>query len=535
MNRSATLSLQQLTIGLADRDLLREVTLQLKPAAITVIVGGSGAGKSVFLRTLAGLVPADDAAIRWTGKILIGQSDPSDDSFQPLPQARVGIVFQNFALLDQWSPRDNVQLAIDHRSNLSALPSQSAEAWLEELRVPTGTAVSVLSGGQKQRLAIARTLAADPDIIFYDEPTSGLDAASGRQVAELIRHTQTTHQRTSIVVTHDYETLLPIADDVLLLDPAAQTLQRIDRDQWSTVAQRIQPVKRSVLSADRDRPSSLLGRLLTPIDRLVTATGAGVLRAMGRRATGGQSASIRTQSQPRPAQSRWMWRFFIDYLKLVGGLSAMLYLTVAGLIVGFTATYFTFEFLPYRIYTKPLLLEDLLSSIGFALYRILVPILATILIAARCGAAITADVGVKRYGAQIDALQTLAIRPRRYLLLPIWLACLIATPLLTALAFQVARLISSVSFQFLHPELGPHFWYQHFHARIASDWFFSGDRLWVLAKTLLCGSGVALISYWQGNRPKQSASDVSHAITSTVLWGTLYVLLVHFLVALAEF
>ena len=64
-------------------------------------------------------------------------------------------------------------------------------------------------------LAIARTLAADPDIVLYDEPTSGLDAASGRKVADLIRTTHEAHQRTSIVVTHDYETLIPIADEVL--------------------------------------------------------------------------------------------------------------------------------------------------------------------------------------------------------------------------------------------------------------------------------------------------------------------------------
>ena len=92
------------------------------------------------------------------------------------------------------------------------------------------------------------------------------------------------------------------------------------------------------------------------------------------------------------------------------------------LIVGFTGTYFTFRFLPFRLYTQPLLIDELLASIGFALYRILVPVLATILIAARCGAAIAADVGVKQYGGQIDAMQTLGVKPRLYLLIPIVLA-----------------------------------------------------------------------------------------------------------------
>lgn len=583
MNQPATLALDRLTISLSDRPLINDVSLRLLPGGITVIVGGSGAGKSVFLRTLAGLVPPHDPAIHWDGKIRIGQVSADSTAFQPLPAARVGIVFQNFALLDQWSPGENVQLAIDHRSHRdnsnhedgpsSHRDTQSAAAWLDELRVPSDTPVSVLSGGQKQRLAIARTLAANPDIIFYDEPTSGLDSASGRQVAQLIRHTQQAHRRTSVVVTHDYHTLLPIADDVLLLDAATQTLRRIDRSHWTEVADQIVPVQPSQSSPPHPQPtaprqpnvgppqtrpatwarwttwaagaiSTALLVILAPlargaaaIDRVMVATGAATLALVGRRADHSPRRSAiadRTQTQPGPLRARWLLRFFLDYLRLIGGLSAMLYLTVAGLIVGFTATYFTFEFLPYRVYSKPLLLEDLLASIGFALYRILVPVLATILVAARCGAAITADVGVKRYGAQIDALRTLGIRPHLYLLLPIGLACLIATPLLTALAFHVSRLISAVCFEFLHPELGPYFWQQHFHGRISGGWLASGGG-WVLLKTLLCGGGIALISYLQGNRRKQSASDVSQAITSTVLWSTLYVLVVHFLVALQEF
>jgi len=230
----------------------------------------------------------------------------------------------------------------------------------------------------------------------------------------------------------------------------------------------------------------------------------------------------------------WISRFFGSFLRLVGGPSAMVYLAVAGMIVGFTATYFTFEFLPYRIYSKPLLIEDLLAAIGFALYRILVPVLATILIAARCGAAVAADVGVKRYGSQIEALKTLGIRPAVYLMVPILFAFLLATPLLTALAFQVARVVSLVCFNSMHPELGPYFWHQHFHSRLISAADGSG-WLWVMAKTLICGAGIALISYYQGSRYKGSTSDVSDSITATVLWATLFVLTVHFAVALIEF
>lgn len=530
------LTLDRLSVSVDGRELLRDVSLEIAPGKITVIVGGSGAGKSVLLRILAGLVERDAGAIGWTGEVRVGPREPSS-----APQAaRVGVVFQNFALLDQWSPLGNVQLAIDHRSDRRRPPEQTAPQWLQELRVPAATPVAVLSGGQKQRLAIARTLAAAPAVVLYDEPTSGLDAASGRQVAELIRRTQQTHRRTSVVVTHDYQTLLGIADDVLLLDAAAKTLVRLPRDQWERIPERMQPVQPA--AAAPEEPVTGFSRWLTWFPVAASRLGSAI------EATGAAVVSTLRPGGPASSRARWKWigRFWLHYLRLVGGFSALVYLAIAGMIVGFTATYFTFKFLPYRVYTQPLLLEDLLASIGFALYRILVPVLATILVAARCGAAVAADIGVKRYGSQIEALQTLGISPVRYLQLPIFVAFLVATPLLSGLAFQVARGVSLICFSSMHPELGPYFWQQHFHRQLLAEGF-SGGRywlaggwtdpswLWVLTKTLLCGAGVALISYYQGTRPKGSASDVSDAITATVLWATLFVLVVHFVVALYEF
>jgi ABC-type transporter Mla maintaining outer membrane lipid asymmetry ATPase subunit MlaF/ABC-type transporter Mla maintaining outer membrane lipid asymmetry permease subunit MlaE len=541
-----TVSLESLSVDVAGRNLLSNVSLQLLAGRITVIVGGSGAGKSVLLRILGGLVDAGDKAIQYSGRISIGQ--PQDDQRVSLSEAqpRVGIVFQNFALFDQWSPTGNVQFAIDHRSNRHLPPEQSATAWIEELRVPKTTAVSVLSGGQKQRLAIARTLAAAPAIVLYDEPTSGLDSASGRQVAELIRRTQQVHRRTSVIVTHDYPTLLPIADDILLLDWVTRSLIRLPREQWDTLAQRLQPVRQpqgDLAAQEPTTPPPSAATILEnfwkvgrgwgqALDEHLIRTGSailGILRQHGR-----HEENRRSFYHPGTIRPYWISRFFASFFRLVCGPSAIVYLSVAGLIIGFTATYFTFEFLPYRIYSKPLLVEDLLAAIGFALYRILVPVLVTILIAARCGAAVAADVGVKQYGSQIEALKTLGVRPAVYLLLPIVLAFLLATPLLNAVAFQVAKAVSLICFSAMHPELGPHFWHQHFHARLTQPGSESGFS-WVMLKTVTCGTGIALISYYQGSRYKGSAGDVSDSITATVLWATLFVLIVHFTIALVEF
>lgn len=505
--------------------LLDQVTLEIPAGKITVIVGASGAGKSVLLRTLAGLIPSEGAVLNWTGTIELGERGSEERELTH----RVGIVFQQFALFDELSPLANVQFGIDHRCDRNQGPSQTAAAWLNELGVPHKTRVAGLSGGQKQRLAIARTLAADPSIVLYDEPTSGLDAASGAKVSALIRQTHEAHRRTSIIVTHDYETLIPIADEVLLLDSDAKRLDRIDPAEWAQIPQRMKPLPRERAAGE---PATIWQAAANACSRFLEATGSAVV------------ALVRLPRDAFPwfPRGKWGFRFFAHYFRLVGGPSAWIYLFLAGMIIGFTSTYFTFRFLPFRLYTQPLLIDEMLATIGFALYRVLVPILATILIAARCGAAITADVGVKQYGGQVDAMKTLGVKPESYLLVPIIMAFVVATPLLEWCAFTAARMISLTTFNATHPNIGPYFWEQHFFRNLLSGdvTSFGGFKLyngwdWGLLKNLLCGVGTAVIGYHRGLQPKNSASDVSAAITSTVLWTTLYVLVVHFLVALFEY
>ncbi|MEM9644120.1 MAG: ABC transporter permease, partial [Planctomycetota bacterium] len=558
-----------LTVSVDERDLLRSTNVSMPAGRITVLVGGSGAGKSVLLRVMAGLLPRKGETIRWLGDVSLVGPHPPDAT------PRVGIVFQQFALFDELSPLGNVQFALDHRAsfrdqepdhdNETAPESndqesldrrehqqQSAQQWLDELGVPANVPVAGLSGGQKQRLAIARTLAADPDVVFYDEPTSGLDAASGRKVAELIRKTQTLHRRTSVVVTHDYETLIPIADEVIFLDAVSKQLVSVPKNQWDTIATRMQMVSTddsadmnsrsqttgvpttgaSTTGASKhDGPSMTLRKWMAPLDAFLVGTGRAVHALL----------CLPFDARPSFPSLRWAIRFWLHYLRLVGGPSAWLYLSLAGLIAGFTTTFFTFRFLPFRLYTQPLLIDELLASVGFALYRILVPVLATILIAARCGAAVAADVGVKQYGGQVDAMKTLGVRAPAYLLIPILLAFLVATPALEWLAFTAARSVSLLTFHSSHQSIPTHFWHQNFFRNLTPDensvagvWLCRG-WYWVWAKNALCGVGTAVISYHQGLRPKHSAGDVSAAITSTVLWTTLFVLVVHFVIALFEF
>lgn len=497
--------------------LLEDVDAEFQAGGITLVIGPSGVGKTVFLRSIAAV--GEDAEIHTEGRITIGS--------RPVKAGSVGVVFQDFALFDELSPRSNIDFALAH-SRRTSTERRTSDQWMRELDIPRDTRTRNLSGGQRQRLAIARALASQPLALLYDEPTSGLDPKTADQVAELIRQTADQHHQTTIIVTHDYRALVPIADAILILDPAAKNLVPIEREAWD----RLDEILESVSTYVRERATSntLVARARRKavgfVERFFVGTTTAVMEV----------ALLLFSLLPAWRSIRWGPYYLSHYLRLVAGPSAWLYLGVAGIILGFVTTYFTFRFLPYASYTEPLLIDNLLGAMGFALYRILVPILATVLIAARCGAAVASDVGGKRYGRQLEAFQSLRVHPRRYLLTGILHAFLIGTPLLVGLAYLLASVTSLGVFTWIHPELGPDYWRLHFHRElsVANQPFFIGTE-WLIAKLLTSALGIALISYRWGASSKSSASDVSRSVTSTILWTTLYVLVVHFIFAFFEF
>jgi ABC-type transporter Mla maintaining outer membrane lipid asymmetry ATPase subunit MlaF/ABC-type transporter Mla maintaining outer membrane lipid asymmetry permease subunit MlaE len=523
---AAVVELRGLSIAAGGRVLLREANVRFRPGGISLIVGCSGVGKSLLLRVLAGLVEPQERGVHVSGEVAIHRPGAKNGAAPP-KRASVGVVFQHFALFDEWKPLDNVRFAYAHRSRRRDESPQPKEL-LEELRVPAATPTALLSGGQKQRLAIARTLAYDPDVVLYDEPTSGLDAATAAQVAELIRETHEAHGKTSIVVTHDFESLSPIADDVYLFDAATQTLLPIPREEWPSLRELLKPPALDAPAAPA--PREAIRRRL----RWLQSQTADFFVATSRAAE--EAVLLPLRLAPIWRSPFWGLRALWHYLTLVAGPTAWIYIAIAGAIAGYVTTYFTFRFLPYAPYTEPLLIEDLLAAMGFALYRILAPILVTILIAARCGAAVASDVGGRSYGRQLDALRTFHAPPQRYLLTNILYAFLLGTPVLLAIGYATAAAVSVVVFTATHPERGPEFWELYYHNRLREpgQWWFRGSG-WLLAKTLLCAAGIAAIAYHRGANEKNSPRDVSTGVTSTVLWATLYVLVVHFAFAFFEF
>jgi len=517
VSSAEAISLKDLSVQAGTQTLLSDVNVTFPAGEISLVVGPSGVGKSILMRIIAALIDSNEPGIHWSGDVKIGGD--------PAVAGSAGVVFQSFALFDEISPVNNLDFARSFGGQ-HASPLTSNEL-LERLRVPKQVPTSRLSGGQRQRLALARTLAYNPPAILYDEPTSGLDPETGKQVAGLIQEMHDEFKKTSLVVTHDYVSLLPIADRVFLLDSDANKVVELPKKDWGRIAEILEPLASATTKRhDQVDERSTVSSVAAWTSELFVATTNFVLAMF----------TALFSLIPFWRSPAWGLRFLGHYARMVFGPTAIIYLIASGMISGFVTTYFTFKFLPYTAYTQPLLVEDLLTVLGFAMYRIFVPVLSCVLIAARCGAAVTSDIGGRQYGNQIDAMKTFGARPMFYLLTPIVWSFLIGTPILCYVAFYAAKYTSLITFVMSNPEYGPDFWQMHFNrGLLVPEQFAYRGFGWWIAKLLCCGFGISVISYYQGCKAKYSTTDVSRSVTSTILWATLLSLFVHFVFALFEY
>jgi phospholipid/cholesterol/gamma-HCH transport system ATP-binding protein len=216
-DKEPVIKVRDLVVGFGDQTVLNHLDLDVRGAEILGVVGASGAGKSVLLRTIIGLLPRREGSIEVLGVDLAHASEEERRALE----RRWGILFQQGALFSSLTVKQNVQFPMRENLDISQrLMDEMALAKLEMVGLSPldgDKFPSELSGGMTKRVALARALALDPEIVFLDEPTSGLDPISAGDFDELIRTLQQTLEITVFMVTHDLESLYTACDRIAVL------------------------------------------------------------------------------------------------------------------------------------------------------------------------------------------------------------------------------------------------------------------------------------------------------------------------------
>ncbi|MFV8336697.1 ABC transporter ATP-binding protein [Flavobacterium sp. RSP29] len=232
------IEIKELYKSFGSNEVLKGVTFSVNKGENLVVLGKSGSGKSITIKCLVGLVVADEGEINVFGTDIT----KIDNNELNEIRVRIGFLFQNAALYDSMSVRENLGFTLKrHAKNLSA---EELENQIKEVleSVGLGEAIdkmpSELSGGMRKRIGLARTLILKPEIILYDEPTTGLDTITSREISELLLEIQKKHKTSSIIITHDMacakhtaDRLVILKDGVIHTEGTYEELEKSD-DEW---------------------------------------------------------------------------------------------------------------------------------------------------------------------------------------------------------------------------------------------------------------------------------------------------------------
>jgi phospholipid/cholesterol/gamma-HCH transport system ATP-binding protein len=224
--RDEVIAFENVALAFDDQVILESVSFVLERGRTKVILGGSGAGKSTVLKLILGLWKPDSGVIRVNGRRIdrMGELELME------VRAHLGMVFQEGALFDSLTVRENVGYKLYEETDL---PLDRVHRRVEEVLGFVGLSEHIdkmpseLSGGQRRRVAIARAMAAKPEVLLYDEPTTGLDPITARAISDEIIKLRDLEEVTTMVVTHQLRDAFYIAthaarrdDDRILIEPA---------------------------------------------------------------------------------------------------------------------------------------------------------------------------------------------------------------------------------------------------------------------------------------------------------------------------
>ena len=217
MEQKPIIQLKNVTVKYGDRTILENVTTDIMPGEIFVIVGGSGCGKSTLLRQIIGLEQPTE------GQVIVNGQDFSAATGEEHRQIlrKFGVLFQSNGLFASMTLAENIELVLKEYTHLN---DSDREEVIEMNLRSVGLAgfgnftPSEISGGMRKRAALARAMALNPSILCFDEPSSGLDPVTAASLDKLIKNLNSVLGATMIVVTHDLESILSISHRILMLD-----------------------------------------------------------------------------------------------------------------------------------------------------------------------------------------------------------------------------------------------------------------------------------------------------------------------------
>jgi phospholipid/cholesterol/gamma-HCH transport system ATP-binding protein len=210
------IEVQNLSKSFNGLQVLKDVNLVVEKGSTAVILGKSGVGKSVLLKSIIGLIPPDTGSVRIDGQEVVGMNRRTLDALR----RQMGYLFQGAALYDSMTVRENLAFPLERQVRLTS--DELEEKIIQQLQM-VGLEDAIdkmpaeLSGGMKKRIGLARALITNPRIMLYDEPTTGLDPITAREISYLIKELQQRYQPTSVAVTHDMTCVRIIADKAAVL------------------------------------------------------------------------------------------------------------------------------------------------------------------------------------------------------------------------------------------------------------------------------------------------------------------------------
>jgi len=210
------IDIKNITKSFGDRQVLAGIDGSFKPGDTSLIIGGSGTGKSVLLKCMIGLIKPDTGQVLYDGRDFL----TSDLEAQKAIRREMGVLFQGSALFDSKTVLENVRFPLDMLTDQSESEKvdRAQECLLRVGLEKAGDRMpSEISGGMKKRVGIARAIVLNPKYLFCDEPNSGLDPLTSIKIDQLISEITDEYKITTVVITHDMNSMMEIGEQIMFL------------------------------------------------------------------------------------------------------------------------------------------------------------------------------------------------------------------------------------------------------------------------------------------------------------------------------